>query len=173
MTPPFDFSKATPEQIRAEADRRDRCRQEGKPFDLPDETIVKSEAEIDRDRMKRESEIQQSVVKVYIALGCKVYSRSVPKRVKVTPGQPDLRVFHPRTRQAWEHETKTMHDRPGKLSAAQEEYRDLCEATGQLWTSGGRGAAEEMLIRLGIAEMHGDSLISTTTKERWNGTQER
>lgn len=116
---------------------------------------IPSEAAIDRDPMKLEREIQASVCKVYRAFRCRVYSRSVPKRVKVTPGQPDLRVFHAASGHAWEHETKT---RGGKLSEAQNEYLTLCNATGQLVVYGGRGAAEGILVGFGIVVRVGDNL---------------
>lgn len=159
----FDIATATPDEVRAEAARREKCRAQGLPFSSAPSVYVKSEAEIDRDRMKWEREIQQKVCDVYRAFGCMVYSRSVPKMAKVTPGQPDLKVFHAPSGKAWEHETKT---RDGRLSLAQQDYRDLCAATGLLWVSGGRGAAEEMLVALGIAVRVGDYLESVRSKPK-------
>lgn len=164
----FDFSTATPEQVRLEAERRQRLRDQGKPLDEPPAVTLKSEAQMDRDRMRRESELQAQIVKTYRAFGCKVYTRNTPKRVKVTPGQPDIRVFHPATRDMWEHEAKT---RSGVYSEAQEEYRDLCLLVDPLsWVGGGVEAAEQTLIDRGIVEKHGDSLIATrsTTNRRHN-----
>lgn len=110
---PFDFNAATPEEIRTEADRRQRAR-DGWNGDAP-----MTEAQKRRKEMLLEKEEQSRVVKLYARHACKVRIYSEPRKAKfTTPGGSDLQVFSPtrengwpgqvawRKRIMWYHETK-------------------------------------------------------------------
>jgi hypothetical protein len=75
-----------------------------------------------------EKQVQAGVVKALRMLGAAVWDTSQPHRAKITPGLPDLLVFH-RGRFIFA-EVK----RPGgRLTPAQRTFRDECEAAGVAW----------------------------------------
>lgn len=82
-----------------------------------------------------EKEVQEGIRKVLRERGAAVYDTSQPYRAMITPGLPDLLVFHD-GRHAWV-EVKA----PGKedeLSDAQEDFRRYCREAGiehHVWRS--------------------------------------
>ena len=102
---------------------------------------------------------QNECRKVFVALGCRVYWLSQARRTGQTPGLGDLWVFAPRLTRAWWWETK--HG-AGKLSPAQEEFRQLCEQTGTLYGCGSRADAEAFAIAVGLAYRGADGSLEPT-----------
>lgn len=77
------------------------------------------------NRQPSEKQIQAGIVKTLRMLGASVWDTSQPHRAKITPGLPDLLVFHG-CRFAFV-EVK----RPGRgLTPGQELFRSECEAAG-------------------------------------------
>ena len=75
-----------------------------------------------------EKQTQAGITKALRMLGAAVWDTSQPHRAKITPGLPDLLVFH-RGRFTFA-EVK----RPGgKLTKPQKVFRDECEAAGVPW----------------------------------------
>lgn len=96
---------------------------------------------------------QWECVRIYRAHGCEVYSTSQARAAKVSPGLPDLIVFHVRAGAHWYHEVK----RPvgGVQSSAQAEFQSHCEATGMQYVLGDRSEAWATLRKLGITDPGG------------------
>jgi hypothetical protein len=115
----------------AEAHRRLERRKKGLPLnETPEELAEGVKAKDER----LEKEIQSECVRIYRAHGCIVYETSQKRRAKVSPGIPDLMVFHAAKEAFWFHEVKTPR---GSLSPAQEDFRDRCAETGTLLVWGG------------------------------------
>jgi hypothetical protein len=110
-----------------------------------------------------EKQTQADVVRLFRAFGGVVYSLSQPRATKQAPGLPDLYVFFPRRRVALWWETK----RPtgGRLSPAQEEFRDFCHHTGTPWGSGSRVDAEAWLVKAGLAYRAADGTLEPDRSE--------
>jgi hypothetical protein len=86
----FDFNTATADEIREEAERR-RRRKAGWNGEAP----MTPEQQRRKD-MLLERDVQQRVIKLYVAHGCKVRVYSQPRKAKyMTPGGADLQVFSP------------------------------------------------------------------------------
>lgn len=130
----------------AEAERRRIRREQGLPLH---ETPAEAAVRIQEEDTRLEREIQADVVKVYRAIGCKIWSHSEPRRAKLTAGYPDLTVMHPGRRLTWYHETKTP---AGSLRPAQLEFLATAASCGVAVVVGGVRAAEEHLIGCAIAE---------------------
>jgi hypothetical protein len=171
------FADMTPEEVRAEADRREVRRRAGVPLsdgnyqwggvnhDLPvalldrkcrycrtpmmatDETCPRC------FREPMEDDEQDDVVKLYRAFGCRVYNFSQKRPSKQTDGIPDLVVFCEAASLSWWHETKRT--KSGKLSPAQVDFREACELTDTEHVAGGLRAAREQLVRVGRATWTG------------------
>lgn len=94
-----------------------------------------------RRRDRPEYREQEALRRLYTLAGCTVYWRSQVRRqgdksggkrwhTGMTPGQPDLEVYHRGLRLGWTHEVKAPGWTPSDLSPAQREYaelRALCE----------------------------------------------
>jgi hypothetical protein len=131
-----------------EARRRDERRRAGKPLAPDPVEVAKREKEIDT---RLEKEIQRDVVKRYKVCACKVYWLSQPRATKQSLGIPDLYIRPPRRikyRSFW-HEAKTP---TGEQSEEQLEFQIDCDAEGTDYVLGGVVAAEDQLIKLGLAE---------------------
>lgn len=161
---PFDFNSATPEEIRAEADRRERAKA-GWRGEAPLDPALQR-----RKEMLLEKDVQQRVVRLYVRHGCKVRVYSQPRKAKyVTAGGADLQVFGPlildrmdlvkkslagsnrptkTKRVMWYHETK----RPvgGRYSDEQLLFAADCREAGIDVLGGGVDVAQAQLDRLGI-----------------------
>jgi hypothetical protein len=148
----IDLARMTPEQIRAEAERRQRLRDRGAPLDAPDPAITLTPeqfAEQERRETTHWKQEQSACRKVFVAIGCAVYWLSQSRRTGQTPGLGDLWVFAPEGWElAWWWETKSGR---GELSDAQERFRDLCVRRKVLHGSGNRYDAREFVIKLGLA----------------------
>lgn len=80
-----------------------------------------------------EKQTQHGVKTLLDKLGVSYFDTSQPHRAMITPGVPDLICFS-RRRGHFYVEVK----RPGgKLSPAQEKFRDLCRETGTAYIVGG------------------------------------
>jgi hypothetical protein len=115
-------------------------------------------AGVPEDADALEKDTQADVVKLFRAYGCTVYNLSQPRHAKyLTPGIPDLWVFHRASRQAWWWETK----RPvgGKLSPAQVEFAQFCDETRVQHGVGSRADVESWLCDIGLAVRQADGTI--------------
>jgi hypothetical protein len=137
----------TPEEVVAEARRRKDRRAAGLP--LAEETPAEVEERIAEDDSRLEKEIQRDVVDLYLHFSCLVYNLSQARASKQSPGLADLYVIHLPSKHAWWHETKTP---TGKQRPAQREFQVIHKYTPVGYVVGGVLAAEEQLIKLGIAE---------------------
>ena len=142
----------TNDEILIESRRREDRRANGLPLSETPEELAERIVE---DDARREKEIQAEIVKLYKALGCKVYNLSQPRASKQSPGLGDLWVVHlasgwnRKGKTAWWHETKTPK---GKQSEDQREFQRECKACHVGYVLGGVLAAEEQLLAFGIAE---------------------
>jgi hypothetical protein len=105
-----------------EAMRRQARRDAGLPLHETPEELAKVKREAD-DRLERE--IQAECVREYRANGFIVYE-GIKSKARITPGQPDLTLFHPRTKWHGYHEVKTPL---GELRPDQKDFRETCIAT--------------------------------------------
>lgn len=108
----FDFNTASPEEVRAEALRRENQRNGVTSYEP---------RELKRQATVLEKEVRQRVIKLYVRHGCKVRVFSQPRKAKyMTPGGADLQVFSPiipprslcnsSARVMWYHENKRPKD---------------------------------------------------------------
>ena len=148
----IDLARMTPEQIRAEAERRQRLRDRGASLDAPDPAIALTPEQLaaqERRETAHWKDEQRECRKVFVAIGCVVYWLSQSRKTGQTPGLGDLWVFAPEGWElAWWWETKSGE---GKLSEVQERFRDLCVRRKVLHGSGNRYDAREFVITLGLA----------------------
>lgn len=104
------------------------------------------------DRVAAEQQLEKAeqweCVRIYRANGCEVYSTSQARAAKVSPGIPDLIVFHVRVGAHWYHEVK----RPigGVQSSSQAEFQSQCVATGVHYILGDRSEAWAILRKIGV-----------------------
>lgn len=140
-----------PAAVRAEAERRQRARAEGRPLTGAASVPVTRE-----DDTAREKETQAAVVKLFRAFGCRVYNLSQARRTKQTPGLPDLWVVHVARGLAWWWETKRPDG--GRLSSAQLDFRMECAMADVPHGVGSLADAEDFLIALGFCRRNGDTL---------------
>lgn len=152
----FDYNTATPDEIRAECERRDLARK-GYRGEAP-----ATPAQVSRRNMELEKETQRRVIEVYVRAGCKVRSSSQPRKAKfMTPGSADLQIFSPAyppeafkwddigtRRRMWYHETKKPKD--GRYSDEQLEFAADCRDAGIACLGGGAEIARQHLEKLGI-----------------------
>lgn len=149
----FDFNTATPDEIRAEAERRERNKA-GWRGEAPLSPALQR-----RKEMLLERDVQQRVIKLYVQHGCKVRVYSQPRKAKyMTPGGADLQVFSPKhvpvqangftARFMWYHETKKPTD--GRYSDEQLLFAADCREAGIEVIGGGVPEAIEHLARLDI-----------------------
>jgi hypothetical protein len=145
----FDFNTATPDEVRAEAERRQRAMAgwRGEAPMTPEQQR--------RKEMLLERDVQQRVIKVYVTHGCKVrYSQ--PRKAKyMTPGGADLQMFSPlidfagsRARVMWYHETKKPKD--GRYSDEQLLFAADCREAGIKVVGGGVHEALTQLAHLNL-----------------------
>jgi hypothetical protein len=104
------------------------------------------ESKADADRLERAE--QHEVVKVFRAFGLRVYSLSQARASKQTPGLGDLFVILPGRCAFW---WETKRPKGGQVSAAQQEFHDLCNAAGAPHHFGGRREAEDLVMTFGLA----------------------
>lgn len=143
----FDFNTATPDEIRAEAERRERNKA-GWRGEAPLSPALQR-----RKEMLLERDVQQRVIKLYVQHGCKVYNYSQPRKAKyLTPGAADLQIFSPligsRARFMWYHETKKPVD--GRYSQDQLLFAAFCREAGITVVGGGVPEAIAQLARLNL-----------------------
>jgi hypothetical protein len=111
-----------------------------------------------------ERAIQREIVDFLKAIGCAVYQtsqgyRKEPGGTRMTPGIPDLYVVGPRAKHqmAWERAPWTWAEvktEKGKLTPAQEEFRELCETSDiphRVWRDA--GDAFEWAVEVGLVEV--------------------
>ena len=125
----------SPDDVRAEAERRAARRRQGLPLTA---TPAEIEQQAREDNLRLERDIQRGCVKYYRAHGCVVYETSQKRAAKVSPGIPDLIVFHPRSGLHWYHEVKTPS---GELRPDQKDFREQCLLTKTTHIVGGLAAA--------------------------------
>lgn len=151
---PFDFNTATPEEVRAEAERRQRAKNAWQGGDEPLSPAMQR-----RKEMLLERDVQQRVIKLYVRHRCKVRVYSQPRKAKyMTPGGADLQVFSPviparslcdqTPRVMWYHETKKPKD--GRYSDDQLLFAADCREAGIAVIGGGTDEAQAQLNRLRI-----------------------
>lgn len=152
----FDFNTATPEEVRAEADRRQRAKSAWKTGEEPLSPAMQR-----RKEMLLEKDVQQRVIKLYVQHGCKVRVFSQPRKAKyLTPGQADLQILSPKMpprslchqhpRIMWYHETKKPVD--GRYSEDQLLFAADMREAGIDVIGGGIQEAQSHLDRLNIKE---------------------
>jgi hypothetical protein len=112
--------------------------------------------QLKRDEAALEKAEQAEVIKVYRSFGCVVKTLSQPRATRQSPGLPDLRVFAPRIRRFWDHETKRQ--KGSHVDPAQRDYAELAATCGLEVVIGDRFAAGEQLVRVGLAVREGDRL---------------
>jgi hypothetical protein len=156
----IDIETATAAEIVEEARRRADRRAQGKPL-APDPVEVAERVREDDERL--EKEIQRDVWRLYRKHGCQVWWMSQPRATKQTPGPGDLIVFHARTGNAWWHETKTS---TGEQEPAQKVFEEYCLTCDWQYVLGGIAAAENQLIKIGVAERIDGSLDPIITHNR-------
>lgn len=135
----MDFELGNARDTIREAERRKARRNAGKPLH---ETPAELEQRTRSDDNRLEKEIQRDCVRIYRANGCVVYETSQKRAAKVTPGLPDLIVFHARAKAMWYHEVKTA---TGELRPDQRDFQEQCQLTGTPHYVGGIEAAERAL----------------------------
>lgn len=147
----FDFNRATAEEVRAEAKRREDQRKGVTSY---------KPAELKRQQTVLENEVQQRVIKLYVRHGCKVRVYSQPRKAKyMTPGGADLQVLSPimaimaehgydQRRVMWYHETKKPVD--GRYSEDQLLFAADMREAGIDVIGGGTDEAQAQLDRLNI-----------------------
>lgn len=150
----FDFNTATPDEIRAEAERRERNKA-GWRGEAPLSPALQR-----RKEMLLERDVQQRVIRLYVQHGCKVRVYSQPRKAKyMTPGGADLQIFSPRIevplqttsvtrRVMWYHETKKPKD--GRYSEEQLLFAADCREAGIEVIGGGVSEAIAHLARLNL-----------------------
>lgn len=97
-----------------------------------------------------EREVQRDLVELYERVGCQIVRFSqvrLGSGTRQTPGIADLRIYCPRKRCSWWHETKTPS---GKQSNAQAIFQQLVEACGEIYVIGGEEAAIAQLRAIGL-----------------------
>ena len=93
-----------------------------------------------------ETDVQARCKKRYRAVGCKVWDTSQKRRALITPGLPDLLVFHVGKQAFWFHEVK--HKAP--QTDEQQKFQRACEACGVKYLLGGVEEATDHLRELGL-----------------------
>jgi len=111
----------------------------------------------ERDAQIAEKEEQGMIVKLFRAVGIRVYTTSQARPAKVSPGIPDLWCVHKDAGVCFWWESKRQVG--GELSTAQQEFRDECAAGLVNWGSGDRWAARAFLVRIGLARDVNGELI--------------
>ena len=102
-------------------------------------------------RPRRPEAVAQARAKaLYRACGCQVWDTSQTRAAHISPGVPDLIVFHPRSRRHFFHEVKGAH---GRLSPAQQRFLVAAEACGVAVVVGDELAARRHLVAVGIIAM--------------------
>lgn len=150
---PFDFNTASPEEVRAEADRRQRAKGAWETSEDLNPAMQR------RKEMLLERDVQQRVIRLYVRYGCKVRVFSQPRKAKyLTPGQADLQVLSPmmaprslcnqHPRIMWYHETKKPID--GRYSDDQLLFAADMREAGIDVIGGGTDEAQYQLDRLNI-----------------------
>lgn len=149
----FDYNSASPEEIRAEAERRQRARTSWNTGEDLTPAMQR------RKDMLLEKEVQSKVLKLYARYGCRVFNTSQPRHAKfMSKGIPDLLIFSPKhvptqatgfaARWMWYHETKRPKD--GRYSDEQLAFAQLCREAGVTIVGGGVEEAQLQLDRLGL-----------------------
>lgn len=147
----------TPDEARAEAERRRELQRRGLPFDTPREQL-RAPAEVEAEDERREKAIELAGDKQMRALGFEVVRFSHPGRTKQTPGVPDRRYYHRARRLVlwWEAKSPTGRQRP-----EQRYFQALCESCGELYVLGTDRDLFDWLVEHGVAAWTvGDLLIA-------------
>jgi hypothetical protein len=122
----------SPDEARAEADRRRALQRRGLPFDSVVEQLrTPAEQDADDERLEKLHELEGD--KQMRALGFEVVRFSHPGRTKQTPGIPDRRYYHRPRRLVlwWEAKSATGRQRPD-----QRWFQEMCEACGEIYVLG-------------------------------------
>jgi hypothetical protein len=124
-------------------------------------TMPRLEAdESNADRLEKAE--QQACWDVFRAFGGRVYSLSQSRAAKQTPGLGDGFVIFPGLTSFW---WETKRETGGRVSPAQQEFHELCNASKGSWHFiGGRREAEELVIALGIATRGEDGSLYPVRK---------
>jgi hypothetical protein len=147
----------SPDEARAEAERRRELQRRGLPFDaLVEQLRTPTELEADDERL--EKAIEHAGDKQMAALGFEIVKFSHPGRTKQTPGIPDRRYYH-RARKLvlwWEAKSATGRQRPD-----QRWFQEMCEACGEIYVLGNDRDLYTWLVEHRVAAWTvGDLLIS-------------
>ncbi len=120
------------------------------------DAVRERELEAERREDVLEKEEQAEIRKLFLSFGFKVRNLSQARASKQSPGLADLYVVHRELPIAFWWEAKRQVG--GKLSPAQVEFRDDCLRCGVGYGSGDRHAARTHLIKLGLAQIIGDTI---------------
>ena len=102
--------------------------------------------------------IQDKIVRLYRAAGCRVWNLSQARATRQTPGLPDLSIKHGVLGKAWTHEVKGAK---GRLSQGQKEWAELAGLCGETHLIGGIDVAEAHLASLGLITYKDGQMILT------------
>lgn len=146
----------TPDEVRAEAERRRELRARGLPFETPSVRLLTPREQHELDE-RVERKIEHAGDKQMVALGFEVVKFSHPGRTKQTPGIPDRRYYHRVRRLAlwWETKSATGRQRP-----EQRYFQEMCEAVGETYVLGTDRDLFDWLVANNIAAWTvGDLLV--------------
>lgn len=121
----------------------------------PDAAAQQAKFDAERENVL-EKEEQREIRKLFIAFGFEVYWLSQARNSKITRGVPDLWCMHRERPIGFWWETKRAEG--GRFSEAQLRFREHAERCGVGYGCGDRRDARHHLMRLGLAEMVGDTL---------------
>jgi hypothetical protein len=156
-----------PAAVRAEAERRQRLREQGaRSFDESCPVSSSSDRGKNVTRENRDASIdekteQREVRKRFIVCGFRVYNLSQSRASKQSPGLPDLWIVRPaqlvQRRDGQFHVPgialwwETKRQVGGRYSGAQREFAELCQQASVTWVGGDRYDAERWLVEQKLA----------------------
>ena len=93
-----------------------------------------------------ETAVQAECRALYRAVGCLIWDTSQRRRALITPGLPDLLVFHLGKRAFWFHEVKAQ----APQTAEQRRFQQTCDTVGITYILGGLEEAKDHLREIGL-----------------------
>jgi hypothetical protein len=148
---PQDLGFASIADAKAEAERRRGGTPAPAPVEPQPDGVRAVTTYRHPDPRHREDDEQRECVRILRALGFIVYETSQKRRVKVTPGQPDVRAFHVGRALALDWETK--YGENARISPEQADFLDIARRAGHPAGVGDRVALRAFLTTLGFAEV--------------------
>lgn len=146
----------TPDEVRAEAERRRQLQLKGLSFDAPTTRLLTPrEQAIADERVEKLHE--HAGDKQMAALGFEVAKFSHPGRTKQTPGIPDRKYYHRARRLTlwWEAKSATGRQRPD-----QRNFQEMAEACGEIYVLGTDRDLFAWLVARRVAAWDGELLVS-------------